>query len=71
VTVTVDGVTHSGTYFVQESMVEVRSPLGRKNTPVGGSPPEAVAKLLLSELVRARRAIAPADAEPESRQVND
>jgi len=55
VTVTVDGITHSGTYFVQESMVEVRSPLGRKNTQVGGSHPEMVAKLLLSEIVRANK----------------
>jgi len=52
VTVTIDGVTHRGTYFVQGSMVHVQSTLGSKKTHVGGSPPEAIAKLLLSELVR-------------------
>jgi hypothetical protein len=53
VTVTIKGVTHHGTYFVQSSMVHVHSTLGSKTTQVGGSPPETVAKLLLSELVRA------------------
>ena len=52
VTVTIDGVTYHGTYFVQDSIVHVRSPLGTKSTRVGRSPPESVAKLLLSELVR-------------------
>jgi len=53
VAVTIDGVTHHGTYFVQGSTVHVQSPLGSKKTHVGGAPPEAIAKLLLSELVRA------------------
>jgi hypothetical protein len=53
VTVTIDGVAHHGTYFVQGAMIYVRSPLGSMATHVGGSPPEGVAKLLLSELVRA------------------
>jgi hypothetical protein len=51
--VTIDGVTHSGTYYVQGSTVHVRSSKGAKATQVGGSPPEAIAKMLLSELVRA------------------
>ena len=53
VTVTIDGVAYHGTYLVQRSMIYVRSPLGAMATQVGGSPPEAIAKLLLSELVRA------------------
>jgi hypothetical protein len=57
VTVTIDGVTHHGTYFVQGSMVHVQSTLGSKKTHVGGAPPEAIAKLLLSELVHASRSI--------------
>jgi hypothetical protein len=52
VTVTVDGVTHQGTYYVQGSVVHVRSPLGEKITEVGMSLPEALAMSLLSELVR-------------------
>jgi len=51
VTVTVDGVTHQGTYYVQGSVVHVRSPLGDKITQAGESPPEALAKLLLWKLV--------------------
>jgi len=52
VTVTIGGIEYRGTYYVQSSMVHVRSPLGNKSTQVGGSPPETIAKLLLSELVR-------------------
>jgi hypothetical protein len=52
VTVTTDGVTHEGAYYVSGSVLHVRSPLGAKAIEVGGSPPEAVAKLLLAELVR-------------------
>ena len=52
VTVTVDGVTYHGTYFVQDSIVHLRSPLGIKLSLVGRSPPETIAKLLLTELVR-------------------
>ena len=54
VTVTIDGFTHYGTYFVQSSNVYVQSPLGAKATELGGSPPDSVAKLLLSELVRGK-----------------
>jgi hypothetical protein len=52
VTVTIDGVTHHGTYYVQGSVLHVRSPLGEKIAEVGTSPPEAIARLLLSALVR-------------------
>ena len=51
VTVTVDGVTHQGIYYVQGSEVHVRSPLGEKITQIGESSPEALAKLLLWKLV--------------------
>ena len=52
VTVTIDSVTHHGTYYVHGSEVHVRSPLGEKITEVGMSLPEALAMSLLSELVR-------------------
>jgi hypothetical protein len=52
VTTIIDGVTHEGSYFLQDLTVHIRSPLGAKAAQVGGLPPEAVAKLLLSELVR-------------------
>jgi hypothetical protein len=54
VTVTLDGVTHYGTHFVQSSNVYVQSPFGAKATELGVSLPDSVAKLLLSELVRGK-----------------
>jgi hypothetical protein len=53
VTVTIHGVTYEGLYYLQGSMVHVQSSFGKKATQVGGSLPEAIAKILLSELVRA------------------
>jgi hypothetical protein len=52
ITVTIDGMTHSGTYFVQGSIVHVHSTKGARETRVGRSPPEAIAKKLLADLVR-------------------
>jgi len=51
-TVTIDGVAYEGIYYVQHSVVCVESPFGAKATQVGKLPPEAIAKILLSELVR-------------------
>jgi hypothetical protein len=56
ITVTINGSEHHGTYFVQGSAVHVQSKVGAKATQVGGSPPEMIARLLLSELVRAASA---------------
>ena len=55
VTVTVLGTSFEGTYYVQGQMVHVQWPLGSKVTQLGKSPPEAMAKLLLLELVREHR----------------
>jgi hypothetical protein len=52
VAVTIDGVTYEGTYFVRNYMVHVLSAFGTKATQVGRSPPEMIARMLLSELVR-------------------
>lgn len=54
VSVVVNGMTYQGTYFVSNSMVHVQSEKGRKATQVGGSEPEALAKMLLSELARSQ-----------------
>ena len=54
VTVTIDDIMYFGTYYVQDSVVYVQSEFGTKATQIGGSPARAVAKLLLSELVRER-----------------
>jgi hypothetical protein len=53
VTVTISGVTYEGTYYVQSSMIYVQSSFGTKAKQVGGAPRELIAKMLLSELVRA------------------
>jgi hypothetical protein len=55
VTVTIMGATFEGRYYVQHQMVHVHSSLGSKVTRLGKSPPEAMAKLLLLELVRESR----------------
>jgi hypothetical protein len=52
VTVEIDGIIYEGTYYVQKSIVHVQSAFGSKSTPVGGSLPVTVARMLLSELVR-------------------
>ena len=52
ITITIDGVTHSGTYYTHGSMVYVQYGTARKETQIGGSPAEFIAKLLLSEMVR-------------------
>jgi hypothetical protein len=51
--VTIDGVAYEGIYYVQGSVVCVESPFGAKAIQVGKLPPDAIAKMLLSELVRA------------------
>ena len=53
VTVTIDGVIYEGTYFVQNYIMHVVSSFGAKATRLGKLPPETIARMLLSELVRA------------------
>ena len=50
ITITIHGTAYHGTYFVQHAIVYVQSAFGSKATQVGWSPPEMVAKLVLSEL---------------------
>ena len=58
VTVKMDGVTHVGTYYVQNQMVYVEHLMfGSKATQVRGTKPELMAWLLLSELVREARKV--------------
>jgi hypothetical protein len=52
VSVTLKGVTRHETYYVQNSIVYVRSAFGSRAAQVGGSPPLSIATLLLLELVR-------------------
>ena len=55
VSITIDGVTHRGTYYVQRSLVRVQSRLGERVAHVGGSPPKSIAMVLLWQLVREAR----------------
>lgn len=55
VTVTLDGVAHNGTYYLQGSLVYVLYGTARKATQIGGLPVGSVAQLLLSEMVREQR----------------
>jgi len=57
VTVTIDGVTYGGTYFVQNYMVHVVSSFGAKATKLGKSKPKAMAKLVLLDLLRESKKI--------------
>ena len=52
VTVIIDDIIYFGTYYVQDSVVYVHSEFGTKATKIVGSHARAIAKLLLSELVR-------------------
>jgi len=54
ITVEVDGEKYTGRYEVSRGgyrMITVMSAFGSKSTQLGGSTPEALAKLLLGELV--------------------
>jgi hypothetical protein len=51
ISVTIDGVEHHGTWFVQDGSIYVRSPLGSKTTWVHESTnAESLAGLLLVEM---------------------
>lgn len=55
VAISIRGVTYRGTYFVERSVVYVRSRLGIKAARLGGASPKTIAKLLLSDLAAKRR----------------
>ena len=47
-----NGVVYDGSYTVSGPMITVSSPvLGSKTTQIGGSSPEALAKIILTELL--------------------
>jgi hypothetical protein len=51
VSVTINGATYRGSYFVEKKIVHLDSTFGQKAAELGGSSPETIAKLLLSEVV--------------------
>jgi hypothetical protein len=52
ITIERDGVRHTGHFTVQSGVVSVSDRMDSKSTQIGGSSADAVAKALLSELVR-------------------
>ena len=54
VSVEIDGVAHHGHYQTERRMIRVDYRGWSKVTEVGGTPPKALARLILAELVRAR-----------------
>jgi hypothetical protein len=55
ITITMDGVTHEGTYYIRGSMVSVQYGTECKATQIGGWSAESIAELLLSEMVWEQR----------------
>jgi hypothetical protein len=56
ITCETDGKTHKGTYWVAGKILTVSTGLGGKSKQVGTMEPEALAKRLLLELVKAGKA---------------
>jgi hypothetical protein len=52
VSVSLEGVTHHGTYYVQRGILYVQCHRGEKKTQVGSTGPMPMAKLLLSQIMR-------------------
>ena len=50
------GKQHAGSFEIEGKTVKVTSIYGSKVTQAGGSPPEALAKIMLTELVKERSA---------------
>jgi hypothetical protein len=56
VSVAVDGTVHEATYSVSSKIVTVQSPYGSNSTQIGGLSAEAVARILLREIVAGAKA---------------
>lgn len=56
VSVQVDGKDYDGRYIVESKVVTVESIYGSGSTQVGGLPAQAVARVLLSEIVAGAKA---------------
>ena len=56
ITCEIDGKTHKGSYWVGGKILTVSTGLGGKSKQVGTMEPEALAKQLLLELVKAGKA---------------
>jgi hypothetical protein len=48
----IDGNRHRGWYYVEDGLITVSTEFGRKCTQLGGMRAEALARMLLRELIR-------------------
>ena len=55
VSVDLDGITYNGAYSLSGGMITVSSDYGTNTAQVGGRPPDALAQLILMELVRKQK----------------
>ena len=55
VSVTIEGTTYPAMYELKQGVITVRTDIGTKSASVGTSPPDAVARMLLRELIQVER----------------
>jgi hypothetical protein len=55
VTVHLDGISYQGTYRLSGGMITVASEYGTDTLQVGGRHPDALAQIILTELVRKQK----------------
>jgi hypothetical protein len=48
----INGTKHTATYILQNGMVTVKYAQKQKTTQIGGSDPEVLVRLLLSEIIK-------------------
>ncbi len=51
ISIVVEGTTYRAEYELKAGTITVRSEFGTKSAPLGNSPPDAVARMLLRELL--------------------
>jgi hypothetical protein len=52
ISVPIEGTTYPATYELKRGIVTVRTDIGTKSAPMANSPPDAVARILLRELIQ-------------------
>lgn len=52
ITVNHNGKDYSATYRIEKGVITVRTVYGSKSTQLGSSPPESLARMLLSEMIQ-------------------
>ncbi len=55
ISVTIDGTPYPATLELKRGIVTVRTDIGTKSAPMGNSPPDIIARMLLRELIQVER----------------